>query len=558
MQATTSASTDVDAYKKDITVRRRSQPCSSSSGSLKVMNTETKAMDTRSVLELKEKEEYGVYEAAGSTDRSISLSGASPVPEGSLVRPVLYCLSVAFCGIIFGWDLGTIGGISTMPSFQNTLGPRFNGDTGLHEFPGRLLGLLIGIFNIGCAIGGLTIARLGDIKGRKIAILTSLLVYAVGMFVQLGSGHFWYRYFIGRLIAGLAVGATMVLVPMFLSELAPVRIRGAMIVLYQVVICLGIALGSIVNYACKELVHDTLSNMTWKVPIFFQIGFTVLLSLALLITPESAEFLAMKGHLEKAKRSFAVMNGLSKDHPFVEERVASFVQVSMKSDDIEHSGDRWEFIRGNPRLGLRLFIGVTVMALQMLSGVNYFFYYGTTLFRFVGIEDAYVTSIIIGCVDLLGTFIGVYIVERLGRKICLLSGATGMFICMTVYACLGSFALKDDSNNKTVGAVMIFFTCVFVMFFAATSGPVSMVVMSEIFPIRTKVMSMAICTSVNWLVNFLIAFVTPDVTDAINYRFGFVFSGCLLFSIVFFIYLVPETKGLTHEQVDAIYEKTHD
>ncbi|AGO10908.1 AaceriAFR602Wp [[Ashbya] aceris (nom. inval.)] len=558
MQATTSASTDVDAYKKDIARRRRSHVCSNSSASLEAMNTETKAMDTRSVLELKEKEEYGVYEAAGSTDRSISLSAGSPVPQGSLVRPVLYCLVAAFCGIIFGWDLGTIAGISTMPSFQNTLGPRFNEATGLHEFPGRLLGLVIGIFNIGCAVGGLTLARLGDMKGRKLAILAALLVYDIGMFIQLGSGHFWYRYFIGRLIAGLAVGATMVLVPMFVSELSPVRIRGSMVVLYQVVICLGIALGSVTNYVCKELVTDPMSNITWKVPIFFSIGFSVLVSLGLLIMPESAQYLAMKGQLEKARRSFAIMNGLPVDHPFVEERVVSFVHVSNEPEDIERSGDTWEFIRGNPRLGLRLFIGVTVMALQMLSGVNYFFYYGTTLFRSVGIEDAYITAIIIGCVDFIGTFIGIFIVERLGRKICLLSGATGMFICMTIYASLGSFALDAEMKNKTVGAVMIFFTCVFVLFFAATSGPVSMVVMSEIFPLRTKVTSMAICTSVNWLVNFLIALITPDVTAAIGYRFGFVFSGFLLFSIVFFLYLVPETKGLTHEQVDAIYEKNHD
>ena len=176
------------------------------------------------------------------------------------------------------------------------------------------------------------------------------------------------------------------------------------------------------------------------------------------------------------------------------------------------------------------------------------------IFNSVGIEDPYLTSILLSSVNFASTFLGIYLVERLGRKACLILGSVGMFTCMSIYASVGSFALTKTPQAS--GAVMITFTCIYIMFFACTSGPVSFVVISELFPARTKAISMAICTSMNWLCNFFISLFTPYVTEKIGFKLGFVFAVCLFISVWFFTFFLKETKNKTSEEVDKLYALT--
>ncbi|AET38495.1 myo-inositol transporter ITR2 Ecym_2797 [Eremothecium cymbalariae DBVPG len=503
--------------------------------------------------QLSDKEGYAIYEFMAST-----IESPSPAELASrrkrLLKPVLLCLASSFGGFILGWDVGTIGGIANMSSFQNHFGTMINPETGLKGFPEKLSGAIIAIFNIGCALGGLTLAKLGDIKGRRFGIFVALIFYIAGLLIQILSNANWYQFFIGRIVTGFAVGTTTVLVPMFISESAPIQIRGSMVVLYQLMITLGILIGNLVNFACKELVEDSLSNVSWQIPINLGILWTVFVLLGLSLMPESTQFYVSKGNIEKAQESFAIMNSLPKDHPFVIDQI-SFLASSMIREESRGCHGSWEFLFGKPRLGLRLFIGVMIMAFQQLSGINYFLYYSTTLFDSVGVGDSYVTAIILSSVNFISTFSGVYIVEKLGRRCCLILGSVGMFISMLTYACIGTHFLDDDSIRVNTGSIMVAFTCAFIMFFACTSGPISFVVIAELFPTRTKSISMAICTSVNWIVNFVIAICTPSVIAAIGFKFGYLFAGCLMTSTIFFYCMIPETKGLTAEQVDAIYEK---
>lgn len=470
-----------------------------------------------------------------------------------LLKPVLLCLATSFGGFIFGWDVGVIGGISNMLAFKNTFGNLTDPETGLNHFSDILIGLIIAVFNIGCAVGGLTLAKVGDIIGRRMGIFIVLGIYSIGVSIQIIYSTKWYQFFIGRIITGLAIGTTAVLIPMFISESAPMRIRGAMVVLYQLMITLGILLGNFVNYFCRKAITNELSNKNWMIPTGLGILWAAIVFLGLTFTPESAHYLANKGKLEAAKTSFGIMNSLNRDDPFVDAQVRKLEKKTYNDDNGKKKEDRWEFITGEPSLFLRLFTGIMVMAFQQLTGVNYFFYYGTSLFSSVGIEDSYMTAIILSSVNFTSTFIGIYIVERLGRKACLILGSVGMFIAMSVYASVGSFALENNNETKTPGVIMIVFTCIYILFFACTSGPVSFVFISELFPTRTKNISMAICTSVNWIMNFLISLFTPAITHEIGFKYGFVFATCLLLSTFFFYNLVPETKGLSINQIDELY-----
>ena len=469
------------------------------------------------------------------------------------IYPIVLSLSLSFSGFIFGWDIGTIGGVVSLPSFQNHFGTVLNVD-GTRSFTDLHTGVIISIFNIGCAIGGPTLAKIGDWKGRKIGTDVSVILYLIGTIIQLSRDNSWVQFLIGRIICGLGIGSVTVLVPMFLSEIAPTNIRGAMVVLYQLIVTLGIVSGNIVNYCCFHLTEDPNS---WMIPTGLGLLWGVLVLVGVQFIPESAPYLAsVKLELEKARISFAKMNGVSVDDKlttdFIEDMAFKY-EKNLQEASVNRRSN-FEFITGDPKLGLRLFVGMMVMAFQQLSGINYFFYYGTMLFKNAGMADPYIASIILSTVNFFSSFAGIYLVEKLGRKTCLLYGSISMFACMMVYASIGAFV--PANSGSSIGMIAV--TCVYIMTFAATLGPVTFVLVSELFPMRTKATSMATCTSVNWLMNFTIALLTPLITSKIGFCLGYVFAGCLLVDAVFTYFLIPETKNKNESEIDMIYSNNND
>ncbi|KAL6946731.1 hypothetical protein ACO0RG_000896 [Hanseniaspora osmophila] len=452
-------------------------------------------------------------------------SNSGGIPTPSVKKSICFCILIAMCGFIFGWDVGTIGGITNMYSFKQTFGTI---DTnGIKTLPNMLIGVIISIFNVGCAIGGLTLAKISDYRGRKMGMYVALFVYVIGVLVQIsippGSSGKWYQFLVGRILTGLGVGATSVLGPMFIGETAPLRIRGAMVVMYQLVVTAGILMGGVVNYICKKAYSDTADNHgQWQIPIALGFAWAAIVGLGTFIAPESPVYLANKN-----KKIDNIDVGLNQKSNWKE----SFV--------------------GKPRYGLRLLIGCAVMIFQQTSGINYFFYYGTSLFDRVGLQDPYLTAIILGAVNFVATFGGLYLVEKLGRKKLLLVGSFGAFVSMMVYASVGSFAFQKHAS----GGIMIAFTCFFIIFFAIALGPVTFVVVSELYPPRVKTFSMAIATSLNWMSNFLIGLLTPTITARIGYKFGYVFAAFMLASTFFVFFFVPETKNKNSDEIDKMYGK---
>ncbi|CAI4395400.1 ALI_collapsed_G0029030.mRNA.1.CDS.1 [Saccharomyces cerevisiae] len=198
-----------------------------------------------------------------------------------------------------------------------------------------------------------------------------------------------------------------------------------------------------------------------------------------------------------------------------------------------------------------------INSLQQLTGDNYFFYYGTTIFKSVGMTDSFETSIVLGIVNFASCFFSLYSVDKLGRRKCLLLGVATMTACMVIYASVGVTKLypngKDQPSSKGAGNCMIVFTCFYIFCFSCTWGPVCYVIISETFPLRVRSKCMSVATAANLLWGFLIGFFTPFITSAINFYYGYVFMGCLAFSYFYVFFFVPETKGLSLEEVDEMW-----
>lgn len=463
------------------------------------------------------------------------------------------CTLVAFGGFVFGFDTGTISGFVNMTDFLRRFG-QTHAD-GTHYLSNVRTGLIVSIFNVGCAVGGVLLSKVADMSGRRVAIMVAMVIYVVGVIIQIASQYAWYQYFIGRLITGLAVGIVSVVCPLFIGESAPKHLRGTLVCCFQLCITLGIFLGYCTNFGTKTYSD----SRQWRIPLGLCFGWAILLVSGMLFMPESPRYLVEKNRLDDARNSISRSNKVSVEDPGVYTEV-QLIQAGIDREKLAGTAGWKELITGKPKIFYRVVLGVVLQSLQQLTGNNYFFYYGTTIFKAVGMDDSFETSIVLGVVNFASTFVGIYAIEKMGRRLCLLVGSCAMSVCFIIYAVLGSVHLYKDGyantpeNTRTpTGNALIFISCLFIFFFASTWAGGVYCIVSETYPLRIRAKAMAVATAANWLWGFLISFFTPFITSAIHFYYGFVFTGCLVFSFFFVFFCVPETKGLSLEEVDELY-----
>lgn len=464
----------------------------------------------------------------------------------------LFCILIAFGGFVFGFDTGTISGFVNMPDYQRRFGT-IQSD-GKYGFTDTRTGVIVAIFNAGCAVGGIFLSKIADVAGRRMGLMASMIIYVIGIIVQITSTTKWYQIVVGRAIAGLAVGCVSVLSPLFIGESAPKMLRGTLVCSFQLFITMGIFLGYCTTYGTKQ--YDDARQ--WRIPLGLCFAWAALLVCGMLAMPESPRYLIEKNKIDEAKKSLARSNKVHVDDPAIYSEV-QLIHAGIERERLAGSASWSQLLTGKPRIFERVLTGVLLQSIQQLTGNNYFFYYGTTIFKAVGLSDSFQTSIILGVVNFASTFVGIYAIERLGRRMCLLIGSVWMTICFIVYSVLGSVHLYKhgyDNPNETYqssGNAMIFITCLFIFFFASTWAGGVYSIISEIYPLRIRSKAMSVATAANWIWGFLISFFSPFITSAIHFYYGFVFTGCLIFSFFYVYFFVYETKGLSLEEVDELY-----
>ena len=471
-------------------------------------------------------------------------------PVSAYIGIIIMCFLIAFGGFVFGFDTGTISGFINMSDFLE----RFGGTRadGTLYFSNVRTGLMIGLFNAGCAIGALFLSKVGDMYGRRVGIMTAMIVYIVGIIVQIASQHAWYQVMIGRIITGLAVGMLSVLCPLFISEVSPKHLRGTLVCCFQLMITLGIFLGYCTTYGTKSYSD----SRQWRIPLGLCFAWALCLVAGMVRMPESPRYLVGKDRIEDAKMSLAKTNKVSPEDPALY-RELQLIQAGVERERLAGKASWGTLFNGKPRIFERVIVGVMLQALQQLTGDNYFFYYSTTIFKSVGMNDSFETSIIIGVINFASTFVGIYAIERMGRRLCLLTGSVAMSICFLIYSLVGTQHLYIDkpggASRKPDGDAMIFMTSLYVFFFASTWAGGVYSIISELYPLKVRSKAMGLANASNWTWGFLISFFTSFITDAIHFYYGFVFMGCLVFSIFFVYFMVYETKGLTLEEIDELY-----
>jgi MFS transporter, SP family, sugar:H+ symporter len=439
-----------------------------------------------------------------------------------------------------------------MPDFLERFGQTHsNGDP---YFSTVRSGLIVALLSIGTLIGALVAAPIADRVGRKPSISLWCVVTSVGFVIQIAAVSAWYQIMIGRLVAGFGVGALSLLVPMYQAETAPAWIRGALVCAYQLFITMGIFLAACFNYGTVK--HHGNSSVSWRLVIGLGWIWTIILGVGILFFPETPRFDFRKGKAERAKRTLCKVYGAPENHWSIYTQVEEIESKLRAERALVRTSSASEFIGmfKAPRMAYRILLGMVLQMFQQLTGANYFFYYGTTIFRSVSI-DSFITQIILNTINFLVTFIGLYMVERFGRRKSLIAGSIWMFICFLIFASVGHFQLdlEHPENTPTPGIVLIVFACLFILGFATTWGPMIWTIQAEIFPSRYRAKGMALSTASNWIWNFCIGFFTPFITSAIDFRYGYVFAGCNFMAALIVYFFVIEGQGRTLEEIDTMY-----
>ncbi|KAL6366120.1 hypothetical protein LRP88_00216 [Fusarium phalaenopsidis] len=447
-------------------------------------------------------------------------------------------------GFKFGYVSGQISGFFLMDDYSRRFGELQ--DDGSYTFSAVRQGTIVGLLSAGCLIGSLIAGNLADSIGRRLTISFTALSTCVGTIIEISSTTHWVQFAIGRLVTGFGIGSLSVVVPMYQSESSPAIIRGILVSTYQLFITLGIWTAEMVNWG-TETKADSAS---WRIPNGLSFLWSLILGAGILFLPESPRYAYRKGREEEARNTIARLAGLEPNAPSVNRQIAD---IQEKLDEERALPDtKWHEIFTGPRMLYRTVLGIVLQAGQQLTGINFFFYFGTTIFASTGLSNSYVTQLILGSVNCACTFAGLYVVQKCGRRMALMVGGAWMMI---VYAFVGHFALdsEDPLNTPAAGAVLVTFSCLAIAAFATTWGPLVWAVVAELYPSQYRSRCMALATAANWLWNFLISFFTRFIVDAIDYFYGLVFAGCCaaLVAIVFFFLI--ESKDRTLEEIDTMY-----
>ncbi|KAM7222104.1 putative hexose transporter [Rhypophila decipiens] len=478
---------------------------------------------------------------------------AAPVPtndvavlakEQKITMMAIWLGTVASVGgFMFGYVSGQISGFFDMEDYARRFGDNY-------QFSAARQGAIVGLLPAGCLFGSLIAGKIADSLGRRLSISFSALFSCIGTIIEVSSNTVWAQFAVGRLVTGFGIGALSVLVPMYQSESSPVILRGVLISCYQLFITLGIWLAEMINYGTHNMNGTSAS---WRIPNAISFAWALILGGGILFLPESPRYAYRQGREDEARQTIARLAGLPLDAPSVNLQIN---EIREKLEEERAGAEaQWYEIFTGPRMLYRTLLGIVLQSGQQLTGANFFFYYGTTIFRATGLSDSYVTQIILGSVNVGCTFGGLWVVKNCGRRNALMVGAAWMMMCFLVYSFVGHFSLNhtNPQNTPRAGNVLIVFSCFFIVAFATTWGPLVWTVVAELYPARYRAPAMAVATAANWFWNFMMSFFTRFITDKIGYLYGLVFAGCCaaLVAVVFFFLI--ESKDRSLEEIDSMY-----
>ncbi|WP_063767183.1 sugar porter family MFS transporter [Streptomyces hygroscopicus] len=451
---------------------------------------------------------------------------AEPRPDtGRMTWYVYLAIAVSTLGgLIFGYDTGVAGGAAGFVA----------DDYGLSGF---MEGVVVSTSLFGGAIGAMSGGPLGDRYGRRPTLLLSGVLFTIGALLSAAAPGLTVLL-LSRVLLGAGVGAASVLVPVYIAELAPARIRGALVSGYQLLTTLGIVLA----YGVNALFADT---QAWRWSLGLAAVPGLLLAGGVLLVPESPRWLVARGRSHTARNVLRRVRGQ-------DDVEAELQEIETVHAQEARSSGGWRELN-TPWVRPMVLVGVLVAFFANGCGINLVIYFAPQILQSAGMgsSSSLLATVGLGVVNVLFTVVGMALVDRVGRKPLLLAGAAGMTLTLAALAVVMSVPGLPGANGLSFT-----FLCLYIVMYAVSPGLGAYVVISEIFPLHVRAKATGIATFVIFATNLVIGLTSLPMLDGLGTptTFWLFTAVCVLF--VLFCLRMPETKGRTLEQLEERFRAT--
>ncbi|KAF5465682.1 hypothetical protein F2P56_015664 [Juglans regia] len=468
---------------------------------------------------------------------------------------IISCIMAATGGLMFGYDVGVSGGVTSMPDFlkkffpvvyRKTLDEDINSNYCKYDNQGLQL------FTSSLYLAGLTSTFFASYTtrrlGRRLTMLIAGVFFIIGTIFNAAAQDL-AMLIIGRIMLGCGVGFANQAVPLFLSEIAPTRIRGALNILFQLNVTLGILFANLVNYGTAKI--D--GGWGWRLSLGLAGIPAGLLTLGSLIVVDTPNSLIERGRLEEGKAVLRKIRGTDN----IEPEFLELVEASRVAKEVKHPFRNLLKRRNRPQL----IIASALQIFQQFTGINAIMFYAPVLFSTLGFgsDASLYSSVITGAVNVLSTLVSVYSVDKVGRRLLLLEAGVQMFLSQVVIAIILGIKLKDHSDDlqKGFAVLVVIMVCTFVSAFAWSWGPLGWLIPSETFPLETRSAGQSVTVCINLLFTFVIAQAFLSMLCHFKYGIFLFFSGWVLIMSLFVLFLLPETKNIPIEEMTERVWKKH-
>ncbi|KAK9276014.1 hypothetical protein L1049_005545 [Liquidambar formosana] len=465
------------------------------------------------------------------------------------------CIVAAMGGLIFGYDIGISGGVTSMAPFLKKFFPSVYQKEELNvgspnqycKFDSQILTLFTSSLYLAALIASLVASSVTRAFGRRVTMLFGGLLFFVGAIINAAAVNIG-MLIIGRMFLGFGIGCANQSVPLYLSEMAPYRYRGALNVCFQMSITIGILVANLLNYFFAQIK----GGWGWRLSLGGAVVPALIITIGSIFLPDTPNSMLERGKHDEAKAQLTKIRGIAN----VDTEFDDLVKACEVSKKIEHPWINICKRKYRPQLTMAILIPF----FQQLTGMNVFMFYAPILFKTIGFGSnaSLMSAVITGLVNCVATVGSIMTVDRWGRRILFLVGGTQMFICQVVItiAIAAKFGVNGNPGElpKWYAITVVVFICIYVAGFAWSWGPLGWLVPSEIFPLEIRSAAQSVNVAVNMIYTFFIAQVFT--TMLCHLKFGlFIFFAFFVVLMSFFIYyFLPETKGVPIEEMNQVWK----
>ncbi|XP_039138184.1 sugar transport protein MST6-like [Dioscorea cayenensis subsp. rotundata] len=464
------------------------------------------------------------------------------------------CMIAATGGLIFGYDLGVSGGVTSMDVFLEDFFPavyhrmeKSKDDNQYCKFDSQLLTSFTSSLYIAGLLASFGASYVTRNKGRKISILVGGLTFLVGTVINAAATNV-FMLLLGRILLGVGVGFANQAVPVYLSEMAPPKLRGALNIGFQLCTTIGILAANLINYGTSKIK----GRSGWRVSIALAVIPAAIITIGAIILPDTPNSLISRGHTDEARRMLEKIRGTTE----VEEELQDLVEASETVMAIENP---WKNIL-QPHYRPQLMVAIFIPMFQQLTGINVIMFYAPVLFKTLGFGDeaSLMSAVITGTVNLLATIVSIIAVDKFGRKFLFLEGGIQMLISQVIIGVMlgNAFGLSGVGQmSKSSANTLLFLICVYVAAFAWSWGPLGWLVPSEVFPLEIRSAGQSITVSVNFLWTFIVAQLFLFALCHLKFGLFFFFASFVVLMTLYVFFFLPETKNVPIEEMHLAWKK---